>query len=577
MLELTDRCNLKCMICNREEYEEIIGGPGTMMKLEDIARLEDPIRYAELLTITGLGETFLHPQLKTILDTIYRINPRDNLINIVTNGTALGADKAPWFAGHLNSLAVSLNAANPAAYAREMHPYEVAENRDMGGRFGRLVDKIIAFADRLSVADRRKVHLHFVVHRENMCDMADFVRLAHKIGLSQVNFTHFKVHRERNIGSSIYWAKEDYNDAFDEAVQIGLELGVGVGGRRFFTEEPKQFVAERDCTWPIDTSIIGAQGKVAPCCYWSGGGLPGNPFAGTETFDDIWFGDFYEKLRQKRDAPPCQTCNILRTFDDVVLHFSPFLKRLPSFHDELARYREIGAKDLRQQNNCFDRVGLDMAFHRSALRLVGAETSILMDVDVDQHDPLAAIDQALRECILARPELIKAESSINLTGQFLGTGWGASESNQHGQRWRWLGAHDGPATIFLRAKPEKACYFEIRLHQAIDEATLKSISATVNGFDVEQPKIFWRDEYAYYAAIIRDEAVADGLVQLALFYDNPARSPRQVSMAALSLEPLDYKVSVTRNVGRPPQKFRSAWRRVRGGLLAASRPSPTSI
>ena len=466
ILELTDRCNLKCMICVREEYEEHIGGPGSMMAVEDILKLESPIRDASEISITGFGETFLHPDLKRILDSIYELNPSDNLIRMVTNGTALGADKAAWFAGHLNTLSISLNSSNPEAYAREMHPYEMAAGRDVSGKFQRLVDKIIAFADQLTPQDRRKVHLHFVVHRENMRDMAAFVELAHKMELSQVMFTHFKIHREKDIGSSIYWAKDDYNDAFDDAVEVGRRLGVTVGGRKFFTESQRPFVAERDCTWPIDSALIGVKGDVVPCCYWSGGDRAGNAFASHQAFDEIWSGEFYRKLRAKRDAVPCSTCNILHTFDDVTLHFSPFLKSAPSFTGKMAHYREITAKDLQQINKGFETSGLDMGFHRRAVRRTTQNTAALLEVDVNSNNPLLAIDQAIWDRFLTVEPSAQRNVVVDLTGQFLGTGWGPDERNQHAQAWRWLGAHDGPATIFLNLEEGRSYRIEMRIHSA---------------------------------------------------------------------------------------------------------------
>ena len=213
MIEITDRCNLKCMICVREEYEEGIGGPGVLMDVDGVKKLELPIRHAEMITVTGFGESFLHPGLKEILDYIYLVNPADNLIKVVTNGTALSASKASWFSGHLHTMSISLNASNAEAYAREMYPYEYRDGKDMTAKFDSLVNKILAFSDTLKQEERAKVHLHYVVHSDNVREMANFVRLAHEMRLSTVWFTHLMVHRAEHIGRSIFWIKDEYNDA----------------------------------------------------------------------------------------------------------------------------------------------------------------------------------------------------------------------------------------------------------------------------------------------------------------------------------------------------------------------------
>ena len=59
---------------------------------------------------SSIGEPLLHPELRQILEWLYRINPTIS-VRVTTNGTALTAQKAAWFAGHLDWLSVSLNAS----------------------------------------------------------------------------------------------------------------------------------------------------------------------------------------------------------------------------------------------------------------------------------------------------------------------------------------------------------------------------------------------------------------------------------------------------------------------------------
>ena len=68
---LTDRCNLKCVICQRDEYEQAVGGFGQLLDLNNLSHLDEAIKAAEIIDITGFGESFLHPELKGFLDYIY--------------------------------------------------------------------------------------------------------------------------------------------------------------------------------------------------------------------------------------------------------------------------------------------------------------------------------------------------------------------------------------------------------------------------------------------------------------------------------------------------------------------------
>ena len=127
---MTDRCNLKCFICTREEFEGQIGSKGNNLALENLYKMEPALREAEIIQLTGFGETFLHPDLGEALDYIYSINQREDLIYFVSNGTLLTRAWGEKLDKRLNNLAISLNAARPDTYKRDMHPYSYRYTRE---------------------------------------------------------------------------------------------------------------------------------------------------------------------------------------------------------------------------------------------------------------------------------------------------------------------------------------------------------------------------------------------------------------------------------------------------------------
>ena len=86
---MTDRCNLKCFIYTREELEGQIGSNGNNLAREKLYAMEASLREAQIIQLTGFGKPFLHPQFGEALDYIYSINPREDLIYFVSNGTLL--------------------------------------------------------------------------------------------------------------------------------------------------------------------------------------------------------------------------------------------------------------------------------------------------------------------------------------------------------------------------------------------------------------------------------------------------------------------------------------------------------
>ncbi len=350
-LALTDRCNLKCFICTREEYEQGLGNKGSNMPIENVYKMEGPLREAEVIQLAGFGETFLHPQLEEVLDFIYSINPRKNLIYIISNGTLLSKKWAEKLGPRLNYLAISLNAAHPATYKRDMYPYlfrytrETAPEAYKGKRFAddenirevpcqfeRTMSRVGEFMDNLDDEARARVGLHYVVHSENIDEMDDFVRLAKSVGGSLVEFNQYMVNRVAHIDYNIFFHKERYNASFRAAKTLGQELGVRVNGREFGTEEQRTFDPVKHCFWPDDEAMIMSVGNTPPCCHVGDGDM-GN--AVRHDFHDVWNGKAYRKLRRERWMNGCQSCNLFQTFDDWRIHFHPSVKRSPQF-EELA-------------------------------------------------------------------------------------------------------------------------------------------------------------------------------------------------------------------------------------------------
>jgi len=118
-LDWTSYCNAKCFFCPRDV------GPGTgdFIPLAKLTRLEKVLSSLKYFSISSsIGEPLLHPELRQILEWLYRINPTVS-VRVTTNGTALTAEKAAWFAGHLDVLSISLNASNGEAHMRDMFPH----------------------------------------------------------------------------------------------------------------------------------------------------------------------------------------------------------------------------------------------------------------------------------------------------------------------------------------------------------------------------------------------------------------------------------------------------------------------
>jgi MoaA/NifB/PqqE/SkfB family radical SAM enzyme len=306
---LTTRCNLRCFICRREGFK------GEDLKYENLFKLEKAIKYARAIDLTGWGEPFLYPRFEDVLKYIYSLNSGKSLIQITTNGTRLSEHIATLLNGHLKYLIISLNAATSETYDRDMKQ----------GKFEETLSSIRAFLSELEKSEQGKVQLHFVAHTENFREMPEFVTLANHLRISNVNIAQYLVGIPAHSKYALLHVKEEYNAAVDQAQDLGDKLGVKVHARRFHNE---RWHDPQECQSPFKECFVMVNGDIGPCCS-CGNYIIGNAYK--TSFEAVWFGKAYRKLRGKRYLPACKTCMPFVPFDHYLAHFTGDLKKTQEF------------------------------------------------------------------------------------------------------------------------------------------------------------------------------------------------------------------------------------------------------
>lgn len=307
---LTTRCNLRCFICRREGFK------GEDFKFENIYKLKNAIRYAQRVDLTGWGEPFLYSRFEDVLNYTYSLNPREDLIQITTNGTRLSEHAAELLSGHLHSLIISLNAATAETYNRDMK----------GGDFENTLSHVRAFMSVLTDRDRSRVNLHFVAHTQNFREIPDFIVLARSLGIPEVSIGQYLVGIPEHSQYSLLQVKQDFNVVVARAQDLGAKLGVRVSAPRF--SEGEQPCSSQQCRDPFDNCFIGVNGDVFPCCF-CGSNSMGNVYE--TSFEAVWLGDAYRKLRRRRYLPACQKCMPFIPLADYRAHFTADFKETKEF------------------------------------------------------------------------------------------------------------------------------------------------------------------------------------------------------------------------------------------------------
>ena len=295
---LTTHCNLRCTICDRTDFKP------SEMDFENIYKLKNPIKYAKMIDLTSWGEAILYPKYEEVVKYIFSINNKKKLISQTTNGTS---DKyGDLLRGRLESLVISLNAATPETYNREMR----------GGNFNKTISSVKSLLSKLTDEDRKVVRLHFVAHKNNYKEMPMLIELAKSLNVAQVSFGQYLANGPDTEQNTLYYIQNEYTDVLEKVEEASKKFGVEV----FYLKFGENFgLSPKNCMFPYEWCFVTPEGDITPCCSL-GDETFGNVFK--NSFESVWFGEKLQKLRKSRYLPECSVCTPFHSFDNLESHLT---------------------------------------------------------------------------------------------------------------------------------------------------------------------------------------------------------------------------------------------------------------
>ena len=290
------------------------------MCLHTFRRVVDALPDLEKLTLQGLGEPLLAPDLPAM---VAHANERGVKVGFNTNGTLLTERRAEELVqAGLDWLHVSVDGARPETYAA------IRDGADLP-TVERHVRGVVRVLRRLG-AERPRLSLVFVAMRRNVDEVPDVVRLAHEWGVGRLyvqNLSHdfsdtfgeerYAPMRAYAAGEALFHEPERAAAAFERAAARAAELGVELrlprlheGGR------PPRADGAPGCHWPFESAYVTHRGEVQPCCMVMGADRAVLGDASRERFGAIWHGRAYAEFRAAlhTDEPPavCTGCSLYR-------------------------------------------------------------------------------------------------------------------------------------------------------------------------------------------------------------------------------------------------------------------------
>jgi radical SAM protein with 4Fe4S-binding SPASM domain len=192
MVELTNQCNLKCIICPREyDYgKQMDKGYMDFEKFQKV--VDESYPYIDSIGLTGLGETFLYKKLEDAVRYI-RNKSKGIIISASINATLPNTPEiVKKIVNVIDTIQISIDGLD-ATYnkIRVNGNYEIFRNN---------VREIV----KICAGSETDVMLNMVVFKENYLEMNDVLKFAHQEGIKFVNYTPINLVSVTELDGSYY-------------------------------------------------------------------------------------------------------------------------------------------------------------------------------------------------------------------------------------------------------------------------------------------------------------------------------------------------------------------------------------
>jgi radical SAM protein with 4Fe4S-binding SPASM domain len=319
-IEPVGQCNLRCQMCAIQFRQDGPPyGPPAFMEFETFTRLVDQFSHVRELHLQGLGEPMMHPRY---FDMVAYAAGKGIRVTTNSNLTLLNTRRAEQcVTSGLDCLHVSVDGATAETYERIR----------VRAHFERVIRNIELLLDtrRRLGSERPRLHLVSVVMRQNLHELPELVRLAHRWSVEEMFVqhlchafgesslpAHYRPMREFVQAETLL--EEDpariehyFGIARDRARELGVKLRLPRTRPR---PHPPGTPGRKRCDWPWRGAYISYQGYAMPCCMVSTPDRINFGNMAEQGVLEVWSADAYQAFRDQLDSddPPdiCRSCSV---------------------------------------------------------------------------------------------------------------------------------------------------------------------------------------------------------------------------------------------------------------------------
>ncbi|MCK9162301.1 MAG: radical SAM protein [Arcobacteraceae bacterium] len=259
-VEITSRCNLKCLSCEKHYG---IGGPYLDMDMEIFEKIAN-LAFDELeeLSLTGIGEPLFHKKSKEIFDILDKY-PHLQL-DFVSNGELWNEYWIDRVSRFNSNVAISIDGPT-----EESHMY----NRGKHSKLSHIKWLLEEVKNRRENSDfKLKFSINTLIMKSNMHLLPDMIDFAHEHGVETIVFIMMG-----NWGQPIEWYEQEspynlmskYEAIYEEIVERAKKLNINAIVPPPTIKKPSKIDGIKKyqfCNVPFDSLYIHWDGKISPCC-----------------------------------------------------------------------------------------------------------------------------------------------------------------------------------------------------------------------------------------------------------------------------------------------------------------------
>ena len=289
-LQITRRCNLRCIHCDiREAPERYSDAINKELSTEEIKKIVDSLKSlgTTYISISG-GEPFIR---RDIFEIIECVKKRDLGLYISSNGTLITEEVAKRINDlGLDAISISLDGITP-----EKHD----TIRGVKGAFDKTVAAIKAL---LNHKRHTQVCIAPIVADVNLNELPQLVDFANDLGVDAIIFNPWHESLGRKETENILNIRENRLEVLDEVIEQIIEktkkYGIYTnsevylrGIRRFFEDKNE---IDIDCFAGFFSCNISWEGYVVPCAF-----MPPVGNIRNEPFEKIWNSQRFNEVRKE--------------------------------------------------------------------------------------------------------------------------------------------------------------------------------------------------------------------------------------------------------------------------------------